>query len=311
MRILRYKILPLFFLLINCGFANAPSLINYQGVISTDNDHTISRITEKSMAFTIHDAPTNGNLIWGPQFFDRVPVVHGRFNVILGTTDSTGRSIAEAFTSDERYISVWIGDPGTGHADLIEVSPRQRVVSTPYAIAARKSDFAAYADHAATADHAETANTANTVAGANLHVDPTTGNVGIGTPQPSGKLDVNGNIRIRSGGLTFPDGSVMTSVPKPAATGSLGTFTQGVKYYNDRERKILVVAYSKLNNNGVISGLLGTTINGGFSEVAFSENNGPYSPNSRSITFVVPPNMYWMVTVYNHLHGYRIEAWEL
>jgi len=58
-----------------------------------------------------------------------------------------------------------------------------------------------------------------TTNGANINYAPT-GNVGIGAPSPSYKLDVGGQVRSATGGFVFPDGTVQTT----AATGN-GTIT--------------------------------------------------------------------------------------
>jgi hypothetical protein len=149
--------------------AGVPPLINYQGTLTDAYGVPIPDST-KPMEFNIYDAPSGGNLIWGPQLFATVPIINGRFNVILGTTDSLGRSIANAFNADNRYLGIRAGS-------LTEIAPRQQILSTAYAIQS---------------------NVAKTVQGPQLYVHPTTNNVGIGTTTPTSKLDVNGGISIKS-----------------------------------------------------------------------------------------------------------------
>jgi microcystin-dependent protein len=108
--------------------AGVPPLINYQGTLTDAYGMPIPDST-KPMEFNIYDAPSGGNLIWGPQLFATVPIINGRFNVILGTTDSLGRSIANAFNSENRYLGIRAGS-------LTEMAPRQQILSTAYAITA-------------------------------------------------------------------------------------------------------------------------------------------------------------------------------
>jgi hypothetical protein len=51
------------------------------------------------------------------------------------------------------------------------------------------------------------------------------GNIGIGTTAPSATLDVAGNLKIRSGGITFPDNTVQTTAP--TASGTITSVTAG------------------------------------------------------------------------------------
>jgi hypothetical protein len=111
--------------------AGVPPLINYQGTLTDAYGVPIPDAT-KPMEFNIYDAPTGGNLIWGPQLFATVPIINGRFNVILGTTDSLGRSIANAFNAENRYLGIRAGS-------LTEIAPRQQILSTAYAMKAQRA----------------------------------------------------------------------------------------------------------------------------------------------------------------------------
>lgn len=105
----------------------SPPYLNYQGTI---NDAAGTPITNQGQAleFNVWDAPTGGNLVWGP-FNVTAPVLNGRFNVILGPTDTTSRRLDTAFSgSDERYLAVTVG--------ASTITPRQRFLSNPYAYSA-------------------------------------------------------------------------------------------------------------------------------------------------------------------------------
>ena len=105
-----------------------PPLISYQGMLT---DASGSPMTgTKKLTFNIYDAAAGGNLIWGPQVFDGVPLIGGRFSVILGTTvDTAGRSITGAFSSVPRYLGITVDTNP-------EIAPRQQILSTPFAVKA-------------------------------------------------------------------------------------------------------------------------------------------------------------------------------
>jgi hypothetical protein len=133
-----------------------PPLVNYQGTLSDSDDNPLSG--NKKMEFAIYDAPTGGNLIWGPQVFNAVPLIDGKFNVILGTTDTSGRSISEAFRQKDRYLGITVENQS-------EISPRQQILSAPFAV---QAEYAAKADHATEADHARNADEAAHAAEADM-----------------------------------------------------------------------------------------------------------------------------------------------
>jgi len=166
---------------------SVPPLINYQGML-TDADGK-PMIGTKNLEFNIYDSATGGTKIWGPQIFNTVPLINGKFNVILGTTDNDGNSIIEAFGAKDRYLGIKV-DNGA------ELAPRQQILSAPYAI---KAEHAAQANNADTADHAKLADVSETVQGINLYVNSENSRVGIGTETPEAKLDVNGDLKVRGG----------------------------------------------------------------------------------------------------------------
>lgn len=133
--------LPLIVLLacVAVGAARAdtavPPLVNYQGTLTDESGAAIPDGMKK-LEFNLYDAALAGNLVWGPQVFDNVPVVGGRFNVILGTTDSQGRSVTDAFGASERYLSFKVGNAGADLSGVKELAPRQRILSAPFALRA-------------------------------------------------------------------------------------------------------------------------------------------------------------------------------
>ena len=113
-------------------------MINYQGKLTDAQGNELSGT--KNLEFNLYDAPTGGNLVWGPQIFDNVPVVNGYFNVILGSKDSNDRSITDAFGSAKRFISIKIIAPDKASTDTQEILPRQQILSSPYAIQAERAE---------------------------------------------------------------------------------------------------------------------------------------------------------------------------
>jgi hypothetical protein len=97
---------------------------------------------EYQLSFSIYDAATAGGLVWGPQVFDgsaspghgsRIPVVNGYFNVILGPDDTNGVPITSAFNGTSRYFEIRVSSNPP-------ISPRQRILSAPFALKAADTD---------------------------------------------------------------------------------------------------------------------------------------------------------------------------
>ena len=148
---------------------SVPPLINYQGMLTNANGNPMSGT--KKLTFNIYDSATGTTVIWGPQVFDSVPLIGGRFNVILGSTDTSGRSITGAFSAKDRYLGIKV-DSNT------EIAPRQQILSAPFSLQSEHSAKALKAD------------VAETVQGTDLYVNPNNGDVSI-----SKNLTVNGSIQ--------------------------------------------------------------------------------------------------------------------
>src|ERR1051325_671431 len=142
-----------------------PPLMNYQGKLVNSNGLPVST-GDYQLRFRIYDAPTNGSLIWGSQVFNGqtgpgygplVSVVQGWFNVILGPADTNGVPIANAFAGTNRFMEVQLGTNAP-------FSPRQQILSTPFAL---RANSAASADIAQQAVLAQTA-----IAASNLVQSP-------------------------------------------------------------------------------------------------------------------------------------------
>ena len=140
MKVNRSVILSFWIVMVLAGqtiLANAdssvPPLINYQGQL-TDASGTPQTGTKK-LEFNIYDASSGGNKIWGPQTFNGIPLIGGRFNVMLGSTDAGGNAILSAFGANSRFLGIKVDDGA-------EITPRQQILSTPFAIQAARADYA-------------------------------------------------------------------------------------------------------------------------------------------------------------------------
>lgn len=89
-----------------------------------------------NLSFKIYADTSSTSTLWGPQIFNNVPLVDGFFNVILGTTDSTGRPIKDAFVNASAFLEITDGSS--------VISPRQQVLSSPYSLRADVADLAVH-----------------------------------------------------------------------------------------------------------------------------------------------------------------------
>ena len=153
--LLRYAVLAMLnsgtHCLVPCALAQfVPVLINYQGQLQ-DSTGSPLPTSDNSLSFRMWDSPVNGSKVWGPQVFDgqtgkqghggMVPVVRGYFNVILGPNDETDQSIVNAFEGTNRFVQIDVVGQGS-------ITPRQQILSAPYALKAASADRAGKASDA-------------------------------------------------------------------------------------------------------------------------------------------------------------------
>lgn len=162
----------------------APGSINYQGQLIQEDGAPLPEGTH-TLHVTIYDSLLGGTAVWGPYIFDggtsqgRTAQVFvgntGRFNVVLGETDTLGRRLRDAMhvaDGEARYVELQVDDDAP-------LKPRQRFLSTPYVVQA-----------------AQAGQIADIVTLNNI-------DFGIGTT-PTATLDINGGLRVR-GELTVND----------------------------------------------------------------------------------------------------------
>ena len=167
-----------------------PKLINYQGKLTDNEGNPLTG--DFSMIFAIYDAEVLGNSLWeeGPR---DVTVTEGLFNVLLGEVNPIP---LEVFDGD----SVWMEVTVEGET----MDKRKRMVSVGYSFRAEdaindwgKPGVADDLYEGETKLTDKYVNVAGDTMTDDLHVDgkiTTSGNVGIGTMDPTSKLTVNGGI---------------------------------------------------------------------------------------------------------------------
>jgi len=112
-----------------------PSLINYQGRLTDAAGQ--AQAGPVTLTFRVYAAATGGSPLWGPQVFANTPLVDGYFNVILGN-DSNSQAVGTAFgQAPTAYLEIQVGaNP--------PISPRQQILSAPYAVTAQNADRLAF-----------------------------------------------------------------------------------------------------------------------------------------------------------------------
>lgn len=95
--------------------------VNYQGRLADNNGNPLSGTFP--MAFAIYNAPTGGNVLWGPEVHASVTINQGLFSVGLGSLTSGG--IPTTVWDGDRYLQI------TVNGDVL--SPRELIRSVPIA----------------------------------------------------------------------------------------------------------------------------------------------------------------------------------
>jgi hypothetical protein len=196
--------------------------MNYQGRL-TDSAGNAVGDAQYSITFDIYDAPTGGNDVWGPQIIP-ADTVQGRFNVILGPTDTTLRNIVNAFNGGTpRYLQITF----QGNAIL----PRQQILAAPVSFRAYVADTVTNGSigTAQLADGSVTAAKINggtgVWVGTGTNIYHTGGNVGINTTTPLHDLQVNGVVASR--GTTLANGYLDMVLGSAGNAGYLEWFKPG------------------------------------------------------------------------------------
>jgi hypothetical protein len=139
------------------AIAQIPRTISFQGVLA-DAAGTLIPDGPQDLTISIYDVATGGTPLFSET--QRVTVVRGVFNAIIGATDPAGIPAAIAFDMPY-YLGVRVGS-GT------ELAPRTPFTSVPYALNAAMAQRAIVANTADTATWAMTADTTANIRGGHV-----------------------------------------------------------------------------------------------------------------------------------------------
>ncbi len=117
------------FLILATGLccADVPQKMNYQGYLTSSNSVPVNG--SRNITFRLYDAAVSGSNLW-TETQSSVAVVNGIFDVVLGSVTSLS-SLPAYRWREPLYLGVTIqGDS--------ELTPRQEIVSTPYALSAQR-----------------------------------------------------------------------------------------------------------------------------------------------------------------------------
>jgi hypothetical protein len=113
------------------AWAQAPNLVNYQGVLKDSGGNPLTGTY--SITFSLYSVSSGGTALW-TETQGSVSVSNGLFSVLLGSVTPLTPS---EFSGTNRWLGVTVGgDP--------EMTPRQRIASVPYSL--RSSDSGEYGD---------------------------------------------------------------------------------------------------------------------------------------------------------------------
>jgi len=140
---------------------NVPNLISFQGRLADENGDAIN--TTINITFSLYEDEFVGSTLWTES--QSVDVVEGLFNVVLGEITSLDE---DDFDSADRWIGITVGTDS-------EMTPRTRITAVPYALQAGTS----------------TPDDDWTISGSDVYNE--TSDIGIGTTNPTYRLQVEGN----------------------------------------------------------------------------------------------------------------------
>jgi hypothetical protein len=129
------------------GFAQSavPLNISYQGKVTTAAGALLGAGTpvNRQVIFRLYASPTSTTIIHAEK--QTVTIADGEFSVLLGVGDPVGveprLALDAAFLAAQRYLGVTVDNGNDNDAtNDVEISPRQQIVSTPFAFRAKVAE---------------------------------------------------------------------------------------------------------------------------------------------------------------------------
>lgn len=128
---------------------NPPERLTYQGFLVDGNGVALGNIAPKNYdvifrIFNHETADASGNLLWGEQ--QTVTVDKGYFSVLLGEGAAVGgvprpdlSTLFRGPNASDRYVGITVKGIGSGGNPDVDILPRLRLLSSPYAFLAQNA----------------------------------------------------------------------------------------------------------------------------------------------------------------------------
>lgn len=218
------------------AWAQVPARIGYQGVLTNAGGELVSMSVP--MTFRLYDSSTGGPALW-EETHNEVAVIDGIFNVELGAVRALEST--ELPAGEDRWLSVQIDNDD-------EMTPRQSLVSVPYAL------------HASFADMASSAADADTLGGMTL-AEVAAAN---GPSSVDGVIHDGGNIDLVAGTnihIAADDASDTITISAVGAAGGgdvvgpAGAADDAICRYDGPSGRLLQNSVATLDGSGNLAGL--------------------------------------------------------
>ncbi len=240
-----------------------PERMTYQGFLVDANGNALGSPNPRNydVVFRIwksEGSTASGDLLWAEQ--QTVTVDKGYFSVLLGEGSDVSSEprppLSQVFVgpaASERWMGLTVKGIGSGGGD-VDILPRLRLLSAPYAFMTTHADQAENANHAGEAERLVNANKASVVTIADTKV-------GINQGNPTRALDVQGSARI-SGTITASrvnfalDGSAYLQVNdggnKPVINFAPGDWLEYRRAQNEYNFKLQSGTKLQVNTDGIV-----------------------------------------------------------